>query len=157
MIKLANLPGDKGTLQGRKRVGRGESSGWGRTSGKGNKGAQARTGTPKGKNFEGGQTPLNRRVPKRGFSNQAFSEDVIGLNVSQLERFESGATINLESLAKAGLVSKNAKRIKILGNGDLTKNLTVAAHGFSASAEAKIKAAGGTCEILKKKEAEAAS
>jgi large subunit ribosomal protein L15 len=143
MIRLEQLHGDKGARQQRKRVGRGESSGQGRTSGKGNKGAQARTGTPKGKHFEGGQTPITRRVPKRGFSRANWRPNTRIINLNQLNRFEDGAEVNLEALTTAGLVGSKAERVKILGNGELKKKLTVVADAFSDSAKQKIEAVGG--------------
>lgn len=146
MIKLEELHGDKGALQKRKRVGRGESSGWGKTAGKGNKGAQARSGTTKGKGFEGGQTPLSRRVPKRGFSNQPWQTPTGAVNVGQLSKFEDGATVDVQVLLDAGMVRKHVKRIKVLGMGDLTKKLTVVANAFSALARDKIEKAGGSCQ-----------
>lgn len=146
MIKLETLHGDKGARQKKKRVGRGESSGQGRTSGKGNKGAQARTGTPKGKGFEGGQTPIARRLPKRGFSHLAWSARRDEVNVSQLNCFDDGMTVNPGVLAAAKLIKRNTEVVKILGTGELKKKLTVVAHGFSASAREKIEKAGGACQ-----------
>jgi large subunit ribosomal protein L15 len=146
MIKLETLHGDKGARQKKKRVGRGESSGQGRTAGKGNKGAQARTGTAKRKGFEGGQTPIARRLPKRGFSHLAWSLREDEVNVSQLNRFDEGMTVNPGVLAAARLIKRNTQVVKILGTGELKKKLTVVAHGFSASAREKIEKAGGACE-----------
>ena len=143
MIKLEQLHGDKGIRQKRKRVGRGESSGHGKTSGRGNKGAQARTGTPKGKHFEGGQTPMTRRLPKRGFSRANWRLDTRVVNLTQLNRFEDGTVVDLEALAGAGMVPSKAERVKILGNGELKKKLTVVADAFSDSARQKIEGAGG--------------
>jgi large subunit ribosomal protein L15 len=144
-IELHTLPGDKGMLQKRKRVGRGEGSGQGKTAGKGHKGETARSGTPKGKSFEGGQTPVTRRLPKRGFSHKAWSVPVRAINLSQLDRFDNGATVDFDAMVAAGLVGSKAPRVKILGNGEIKKSLTVVADAFSASARAKIEAAGGAC------------
>jgi large subunit ribosomal protein L15 len=147
VIKLAELHGDKGMRQKRKRVGRGESSGTGRTAGKGHKGAQQRAGTSKRKGFEGGQTPLSRRLPKRGFSNQPWRVPVSIINLCQLNQFDDNSVVNFEALVKVGLVGKNALRVKVLGNGPIGKKLTVVADSFSASARDKIEAAGGKCEV----------
>lgn len=147
MIRLEELHGDKGARQKRKRIGRGEASNWGKTAGKGHKGAQARSGTTKGKGFEGGQTPLSRRLPKRGFSNKPWATPTSIVNLAQLNKFEEGATITFEILFEAGLITKNTQRIKVLGNGELTKKLTISADAFSASAREKIEKAGGSCDI----------
>lgn len=146
MIKLETLPGDKGATRKRKRIGRGESSGWGKTAGQGHKGAQARSGTTKGKGFEGGQTPLSRRLPKRGFSNLPWSTPTSIVNLSQLGCFAEDATVDSGALRSAGLIGKNAERVKVLGNGELSKKLTVVADAFSASAREKIEKAGGACQ-----------
>lgn len=146
MIKLETLHGDKGARQTRKRIGRGESSGQGRTAGKGNKGAQARSGSSKRKGFEGGQTPISRRLPKRGFSHLAWTDRLDEVNVSQLNRFDDGMTVDPGVLAAARLIKRNTEVVKILGTGDLKKKLTVVAHGFSASAREKIEKAGGACQ-----------
>ncbi len=148
MIKLENLPGDKGARQNTKRVGRGEASGWGKTSGRGHKGAQARSGAPKGKGFEGGQTPLMRRLPKFGFSNERFAPIKESLNVSRLGVFGEGATVDPAALVEKKLISKKCEHVKIIGMGDAPKKLTVTAHAFSASAREKIEAAGGKCEVI---------
>ncbi|MBN1868267.1 50S ribosomal protein L15 [Candidatus Sumerlaeota bacterium] len=145
-MRLEELHGDKGARQKRKRIGRGESSGWGRTAGKGNKGAQSRAGASKRKRFEGGQTPLGLRLPKRGFSHDAWREKTGIVNVAQLGRFEEGAKVDFAALYEAGLVTCNTERVKVLGNGEIERKLTVVADTFSASARKKIEAAGGTCE-----------
>ena len=147
-MKMHELPGDPGIQQKSKRRGRGEGSGSGRTAGHGNKGHQARSGGGKTGAFEGGQMPLIRRVPKRGFYNP-FGVDVKAVNVSALEKaFDSGATVDAASLVKAGLLKRADVRLKILGDGKLTKQLTVKANAFSASAKEKIAAAGGSAEVI---------
>jgi len=129
----------------RKRLGRGVGSGQGKTAGKGHKGYFARSGSPRRLGHEGGQTPLLRRIAKRGFSNRYFAADVAIVNLSTLEAaFESGAQVNPAALVEKGLVAKTADAIKILGNGKLTKKLNVEAHRFSKSAEEKILAQGGS-------------
>lgn len=148
MITLETLPGDKGKRQKRKRVGRGESSGWGRTSGRGNKGAQSRTGAKHKPGFEGGQMPLQRRVPKRGFHN-IFRVENQAVNLSSLEKkFAEGQTVDAQALAAARLIADAKGRVKILGGGELTKRLTVRAHAFSAAARQRIESLGGVCEAL---------
>lgn len=132
-----------------KRVGRGPGSGHGKTSGRGHKGYYSRSGASRRIGYEGGQMPLARRIAKRGFSNARFARKTLILNIQSLEKaFESGDTVNLESLAEKGLAKGTFDVIKILGNGDLSKKLTVHAHGFSAGAEEKIVAAGGTVERI---------
>jgi large subunit ribosomal protein L15 len=148
MIKLEELHGDRGARQRRKRVGRGEGSGHGKTSGRGNKGAGSRSGFNKGTGLEGGQTPLHRRVPKRGFSNQPWATPVRIVNLSQLNRFDEGSTVRPETMAQAGMIPRHAPAVKVLGNGELTKTITVVAHAFSASAKAKIESAGGKWELV---------
>ena len=129
-----------------KRIGRGHGSGWGKTAGKGHKGQKARSGAPR-IGFEGGQMPLYRRLPKRGFKN-INSKNIIAINVSMLNRFEDGATVNVESLMEIGLVSNPRDGVKILGNGELTKKLNVAVNAYSASAIEKIQALGGSAEVI---------
>jgi len=148
MIRLEELHGDKGMRQKTKRLGRGESSGQGKTSGRGHKGAGSRSGGKKGKGFEGGQTPLSRRLPKRGFSHQPWDVPTAAVNISQLNRFEDGATISFDVLREAGLVGRNIRRVKILANGEIEKKLTVQADNFSEAAKRKIEAAGGSCEVV---------
>ena len=133
----------------RKRIGRGTGSGHGKTSGRGHKGFYSRSGSSQRTGFEGGQTPLFMRIAKRGFSNNAFRLKVAVVNLSTLDTvFEDGATVGLEELIGRGLTNGKFDIIKILGNGDLSKKLTVKAHRFSESAKAKIAAAGGTAEVV---------
>jgi large subunit ribosomal protein L15 len=132
-----------------KRIGRGIGSGHGKTSGRGHKGAGSRSGYQSRRGFAGGQMPLARLIAKRGFNNNQFAAKILEINVAALEaKFDSGATVNPESLAEIGLARGRYDEIKILGNGELKKKLTVQAHRFSKSAEAKIAAAGGTVEKL---------
>ena len=140
---LAPAPG---STHARKRVGRGPGSGHGKTAGRGNKGQKSRTGYRHQRGFEGGQMPLHRRLPKRGFTN-IFRVEYDIVNLSDLERFEAGATVNPETLLERRLARKN-RPVKILGDGKIQKALTVSAHKFSASAKAGIEAAGGRCEVL---------
>ena len=136
----------------RKRIGRGESSGQGKTAGKGHNGQKSRSGSYVHVGFEGGQMPLIRRVPKRGFSNSLFKKDYVVVNLDTLEaRFEEGALVSPESLVEAGIVKNLRDGVKILANGDLSKKLTISAHKVSASAKAKIEAAGGSVEIIEVK------
>ena len=134
-----------GKHKARKRVGRG--TGHGKTAGRGHKGASSRAGSTRTSLYEGGQMPLFRRLPKRGFSNKQFENRYEIVNVSQLERFEDGAEVGLEQLVAAGLVAKAQSRVKILGNGGLTKKLTVTAHKFSRSAQEKIAGCGGVVQF----------
>jgi large subunit ribosomal protein L15 len=142
-MDLSNLTNTAGARERRKRVGRGCGSGMGKTSTRGHKGQAARKGHKHKLQFEGGQMPLVRRIPKRGFNNAAFNAKALGVNVSTLEKkFEAGAEITVEALAKAGLSDNKRPKIKILGVGELTKKFTVKVP-CSASAKAKIEAAGG--------------
>jgi large subunit ribosomal protein L15 len=136
----------RGATHYKKRIGRGPGSGHGKTAGKGHKGQKSRTGYRHQRGFEGGQMPLHRRIPKRGFTN-IFRVEYDIVNLSDLDRFEAGAAVNPESLDALRLARKN-KPIKILGDGEIKKALTVSAHKFSASAKARIEAAGGRCEVL---------
>lgn len=148
-IKIHELPRDPGKKQKKSRVGRGEGSGHGKTSGKGHKGQQARSGRAKGGTFEGGQTPLVRRIPKFGFKNTAFRIPRGEVTTRQLEsHFEAGAVVDPASLHQAGLIKKSVERVKVIVGGPLNKKLTVKCHGFSAGAKSAIEAAGGTCEVL---------
>jgi large subunit ribosomal protein L15 len=132
----------------RKRLGRGHGNNWGRCSGRGEKGQMSRSGAKHRPYFEGGQIPLFRRIPKRGFKNPTRKDYAI-INVSHLEnRFDAGSTVDPDSLASKGMVGDLGSGLKILADGDITKALTVKAHRFSASAKAKIEAAGGSCELL---------
>ena len=143
-MDLSNLTNTPGSRHRRKRVGRGCGSGMGKTSTRGHKGQNARKGHKQKLGFEGGQMPLVRRLPKRGFSNARFRVETLGVNVSDLEkRFDAGAEITVESLAKAGFSDNKRPRVKILASGELTKKLTVKVP-CSAAAKAKIEAAGGT-------------
>ncbi|MBR6613298.1 MAG: 50S ribosomal protein L15 [Clostridia bacterium] len=130
----------------RNRVGRGIGSGNGKTAGKGHKGQKARTGGKIRRGFEGGQTPLYRRIPKRGFNN-IFSTEYATVNVSDLERFENGTVVNMELLVKEGLVRRELAGLKVLGNGTLTKKVTVEAKKFTNAAKEKIEAVGGKIEV----------
>ena len=132
----------------RKRVGRGPGSGTGKTSGKGHKGQNARSGGGVRPGFEGGQLPLYRRLSKRGFNNYNFRTTYATINVGDLERFEEGTEVTKELLIETGLVKKELDGIKVLGNGELTKKLTVKANKFSSSAKAKIENVGGTTEVI---------
>ena len=146
-MNLSNLKPAAGSVQSDNfRRGRGHGSGNGKTAGKGHKGQKARSGAPR-PGFEGGQMPLYRRIPKRGFTNRNYKE-IIGINVSALERFENGTEVTVDTLMEVGIVSNPKDGVKILGNGELTKKLTVKANAFSASAKEKIEAAGGSCEVI---------
>ncbi len=147
---LNNLKPAEGSKFNRKRVGRGPGSGNGKTAGRGYKGAQSRSGWKYKRGFEGGQMPLHRRVPKRGFTN-IFRTEYDVVNLDQLEKlFEKGATVTVDSLRAAGIVSSRTALVKVLGRGEVTKALTVQAHKFSGKAAEKIAAAGGTIESLAK-------
>jgi len=148
MMDLNNLSPVKGAKRSRKRVGRGNASGWGKTAGKGHKGQKARSGASIPASFEGGQMPLHRRLPKRGFSNWAFRKRYALVNLKDLARFEADAVVDPGALVQAGLVKKLYDGIKVLGDGDISVALTVRAHRFSKSAIAKIEAAGGKAEIV---------
>ena len=128
------------------RRGRGHGSGNGKTAGKGHKGQKARSGAPR-PGFEGGQMPLYRRLPKRGFKCRN-SKEIVAINIAALERFENGSTVSVETLVEAGIVKYTRDGVKILGNGELTKKLTVQANAFSASAVEKIEALGGKAEVI---------
>ena len=145
-MKLNELQNANATA--RKRVGRGPGSGTGKTSGKGHKGQNARSGGGVRPGFEGGQLPLFRRLSKRGFNNYNFRTVYATVNVGDLERFEEGTTVTKELLIEVGLVKKELDGIKILGNGELTKKLTVKADKFSSTAKAKIENVGGTTEVI---------
>ena len=128
------------------RVGRGHGSGNGKTAGKGHKGQKARSGAPR-PGFEGGQMPLYRRLPKRGFTNRN-TKDIVSINITELNRFEDGAVVTIETLVENGVIKNPKDGVKILGNGEVTKKLTVKANAFSASAAEKIQALGGTTEVI---------
>ena len=128
------------------RVGRGHGSGNGKTAGKGHKGQKARSGAPR-PGFEGGQMPIYRRLPKRGFTNRN-TKDIVSINITELNRFEDGTVVTIETLVENGVIKNPKDGVKILGNGELTKKLTVKANAFSASAAEKIQALGGTTEVI---------
>ena len=146
-MDLSNLrPAEGSKHSDNFRRGRGHGSGNGKTAGKGHKGQKARSGSPR-VGFEGGQMPLYRRIPKRGFTN-INTKNIVGINVSALERFENGSEVTVETLIESGVVSNPKDGVKILGNGELTKKLTVKANAFSQAAKEKIEALGGTCEVI---------
>ena len=147
-MRLNNLQTRPGSKHRRKRVGCGESSGHGKTSGRGGKGQTARSGGTVRLGFEGGQMPLYRRMPKRGFHNTAFGTAWAVINVGELNDFEDGVTVTPEALQERGLVPRKTDGVKVLGDGDLKKKLIVAAQRFSASARKKITGAGGQCQDL---------
>src|SRR5688500_493434 len=146
-MELSNLKPKKGARHAKKRVGRGPGSGHGKTSGRGEKGQKSRSGYSGKRGFEGGQMPLHRRLPKRGFTN-IFKTDYAVVNLSDLERFDNGATVDETALRQAGLVKGQHDGIKVLGNGKLSKKLTVSATKFSATAKTAIEAAGGTVQEI---------
>lgn len=156
-MRLHDLKPRPGAKHRRKRLGQGESSGHGKTSGRGGKGQTARSGSSIRIGFEGGQMPLIRRMPKRGFNNARHTTRYVGVNLDSLNQFENGAKVNVDAFRKAGLANGPVKLIKVLGDGELTKKLTVIAHAFSASARSKIEAKGGTCEVIEVKKVPAAS
>lgn len=146
-MNLSNLrPAEGAKHSDNFRRGRGHGSGNGKTAGKGHKGQKARSGAPR-PGFEGGQMPLYRRIPKRGFTNRN-SKDIVAINLNALEVFENDAVVSVETLMEAGIVKHPRDGVKILGNGELTKKLTVKANAFSASAVAKIEANGGKAEVI---------
>ena len=146
-MKLYQLTAAPGSTQEAKRIGRGHGSGNGKTAGKGHKGQKARAGHGMRPGFEGGQMPLQRRIPKRGFNN-IFAKEVVSVNVGSLNRFENGAEVTVVTLKQAGIIKKTGDALKILANGELTKKLTVKADAFSEAAKAKIEAAGGKAEVV---------
>lgn len=146
-MKLHELSPAEGSKKSVKRIGRGHGSGWGKTSGKGHKGQKARSGKGMRVGFEGGQMPLQRRIPKRGFNN-IFRKNIVAINLSALNRFEDGAEVDINALAEKGIVKNSFDGVKILSNGNLTKKLSVKATAFSAGAVAKIEAAGGKTEVV---------
>ncbi len=147
-MKLHELSPAPGSTSERKRIGRGPASGQGKTAGKGHKGQKARAGRGMRAGFEGGQMPLQRRIPKRGFVN-IFAKEIAIVNLSAIEeKFEDGAVVDVEALIEAGLVKKALDGVKVLGNGEISKKLTVKVNAFSESAKAKIEAAGGKAEVI---------
>jgi large subunit ribosomal protein L15 len=146
-MELNNLKPKKGSRHAKKRIGRGPGSGTGKTAGRGEKGQKSRSGFSRQPGFEGGQMPLHRRLPKRGFTN-IFKRDYAVVNVSDLDRFDNGTTVDEASMREAGLVKGRHDGVKVLGGGELSKKLTVSATKFSASARKQIEAAGGTCQEI---------
>ncbi|HUK13384.1 MAG TPA: 50S ribosomal protein L15 [Thermoanaerobaculaceae bacterium] len=146
-MDLHNLSPKSGSTKDRKRVGRGPGSGNGKTAGRGHKGAKSRTGYRSRRNFEGGQMPLVRRLPKRGFTN-IFRKELAIVNVGQLERFPAGAEVTPELLLAEGVISKLGAGLKVLGDGKLSRKLAVKAHKFSKKAQQIIESAGGSCEVI---------
>ncbi len=146
-MELHDLVCPEGSRKAPKRIGRGHGSGQGKTAGKGHKGQKARSGGSIRPGFEGGQMPLQRRIPKRGFKN-IFAKKVISINVGDLEKFGEGSVVDANELISMGLIKRHFDKVKILGNGNLTKNLTVKAQMFSKSAIEKIQSAGGKAEVI---------
>jgi len=146
-MKLHELSPAEGSKKSVKRIGRGHGSGWGKTAGKGHKGQKARAGKGMRVGFEGGQMPLQRRIPKRGFNN-IFAKKVVAINVGTLNKFEDGAVVDIAALTEKGIVKNSFDSVKILSNGTITKKLTVKASAFSEGAKAKIEAAGGKTEVV---------
>ena len=146
-MRLNTIQPAEGSKHAHHRVGRGVGSGWGKTAGRGHKGQKSRAGGFHKVGFEGGQMPLQRRIPKRGFNN-IFAEEWIAINLSALEVFEDGATVDAAALADKGIVKKASLPIKVLANGKLTKKLTVKANAFSAAAAEKINSVGGKAEVI---------
>ena len=146
-MKLHELSPAAGSKKEVKRIGRGAGSGQGKTAGKGHKGQKARAGRGMRPGFEGGQMPLQRRIPKRGFNN-IFAKEIVAINVGSLNAFEDGAVVNNDALIEAGIIKKVCDGVKVLGNGEITKKLTVQVAAFSESAKQKIEAAGGKAEVI---------
>ena len=147
-MKLHDLSPAAGSTKERKRIGRGPASGQGKTAGKGHKGQKARAGRGMRAGFEGGQMPLQRRIPKRGFNN-IFATEMAITNIATLDKyFEDGAPVTIDALIEKGIVKKTLDGVKILGNGEISKKLTVQANAFSDSAKSKIEAAGGKAEVI---------
>lgn len=147
-MALHNLKPAKGAVRNRKRVGRGPGSGLGKTAGRGEKGQKSRSGFSQKPGFEGGQMPLHRRVPKRGFTNARFRKEFATINLEKLEAFEAGSIVTPEVLLDRGLIKKLLHGVKVLAKGDLTKALTVRAHKFSAKAQERIQGLGGRAELI---------
>ena len=145
-MDLSNLRPAEGSKHHECRRGRGHGSGNGKTAGKGHKGQKARSGAPR-IGFEGGQMPLYRRIPKRGFTN-INSKEIIAINLSDLERFEDGSTVDVNTLLETGIIKKRGDGVKVLGDGKFTKKLNVKVDAYSASAKEKIEALGGTAEVM---------
>ena len=148
MLKLHNLPADPGKKQKKKRVGRGDGSGQGVTSGYGHKGQKARSGGTVGNGFEGGQMPLIRRLPKFGFSNIRFKQQKCEVTLRHLNKFEDGATVDLAALQQAGLATKKAEHVKLIATGKLERKLTIRVNGCTPKAREAVEAAGGQVETI---------
>lgn len=146
-MKLHELKPADGSTKNRKRIGRGVGSGWGKSAGRGNKGHNARSGGGVRPGFEGGQMPLHRRLPKRGFTN-IFKKEIAIINISDLQRFEAGSIVDEAAMVGAGLVKGPRDGIKLLGQGEITAALTIKINAVSQSAREKIEAAGGTIEVI---------
>ena len=153
MISLSNLSPQKGAKKDRKRLGRGPGTGLGKTSGRGHKGAKSRSGYKSKPGFEGGQMPLQRRLPKRGFNNK-FRKEFVIVSLTQLDKFESGTEVTTQALVEAGMV-KAGRQVKVLANGEITKPVTVSVEKVSAQARELIEKAGGSVSIIEKKVLEA--
>jgi large subunit ribosomal protein L15 len=147
-VGLDKLKPAKGAVRNRKRVGRGPGSGLGKTSGRGEKGQKSRSGFARKPGFEGGQMPLHRRIPKRGFTNHRFKKEFAIVNLEKLEIFEAGTIVTPEVLIERGVIKNVRDGVKILGNGSFTKSLTVRAHKFSAGSQAAIAKLGGKAELI---------
>jgi len=152
-MRLHDLKPRPGAKHRRKRLGQGESSGRGKTAGRGGKGQTARSGSSIRIGFEGGQMPLIRRIPKRGFNNKRHGTRYIPVNLESLNAFKDGEKVDIQRLKDEGLANGPGDGIKILGDGEVTRKLSVSAHAFSASARSKIEAKGGTCEVISSKKA----
>ena len=146
-MKLNQLTATPGATKERKRIGRGYGAGTGKTAGKGHKGQKARAGHGQRPGFEGGQMPMQRRLPKRGFNN-IFAKEIVSINVGSLNKFEDGASVDAAALVEAGIIKKTCDGVKILSNGELKKKLAVKANAFSQAAKEKIEAAGGKAEVI---------
>lgn len=146
-MKLNELTKVPGSTKEAKRIGRGHGSGNGKTAGKGHKGQKARAGHGFRAGFEGGQMPLQRRIPKRGFNN-IFAVEVIAINLTALDKFEDGTVVDIDALKAAGIVKNSCENVKVLSNGEISKKLTVKVNAFSAAAKEKIEAAGGKAEVI---------
>ena len=146
-MNLHELSPAEGAKKGSKRIGRGHGSGWGKTAGKGHKGQKARSGGSIRPGFEGGQMPLQRRIPKRGFNN-IFAKKIVAINVSALEAFDNDTEVTVQALIEKGIIKNEYDGVKVLGNGNITKKLTVKVTAFSESAKQKIEAAGGKAEVI---------
>ncbi len=147
-MKLSELVASPGSKKAPKRKGRGPGSGNGKTAGRGHKGQNARSGGGVRPGFEGGQMPLYRRIPKRGFNNKKFAKEYVEINIDQLNRFEDGTVVNAQLLKEMGIIKKVADGVAVLGNGELEKKLTVQAARFTKTATQKIEAAGGKVEVV---------